>query len=256
MKMRILLAAIAVVALPLAACGERPQIERGQENSEADQQGSERENRPAAPAAVEAVAPTEDERNEPDARHDNNADQAPDIVQRITADPLMALLTFGLLFFAGWQTIISRNTARQELRAYISVKVASAIRDGLVFKAVIKFANVGQTPAKDVRTGAKILLVDKNRMSEVRRWEFEKKDGPPGVVWGPGLELAPLNAKRTLTNEEATKVIHDKTVNAVLVGGAEYVDVFGKKRTTNFSYVLDINSGEVTPHDYGGNDAT
>ncbi|MEQ1812524.1 MAG: hypothetical protein ABL889_21530 [Terricaulis sp.] len=177
------------------------------------------------------------------------------IWDRATADPLMALLTFGLLLFAGWQVAISRDTARRQLRAYIAVKGVDVQqrRDRIVAKISLK--NVGQTPARNVRAGCKILLVPKGQTSELVDYEFPE-DPQTGLVWGAGLELPPLSKTLDLNEQEAAAVSDTKTVIAFIVGCAKYQDIFGKRHFTNFRYMLDPVTDTVTSHRAGGNNAS
>jgi hypothetical protein len=218
-----------------------------------NQNNASQKSAPSAPVVV-PVAPANDESKTANDAERDDAEQAPrSIWERITGDPLMALLTVGLLFFAGWQTIISRTTARQQLRAYIALKDASADRNGLKLSAVVQLANVGQTPAKDVQVGCTFLLVSPDKMSELRDYQYaEQHTG--GAVWGPGLDLGPVKTERTLTNDEALKAITNKTALIVLVGRVDYTDVFKRKRWTVFRYVMEP-SGALIDHESGGNDA-
>jgi|GEM_PF-6609214 len=164
---------------------------------------------------------------------------------------LSTVIAGGGLYLA-WS---ARDNSHRQLRAYISVKDAKADRNGLQLSASVMLANVGQTPARNVRMAAELLLVDPKLMDVLTTYEFRDVT-VKGVVWGPGLDLPPLKADRVLNNDEAKIVVHDRSALVVLRGRVEYHDIFDNLQHTDFRYVLEIPGNHLVPHNSGGNDAT
>lgn len=73
---------------------------------------------------------------------------------------LIAIFTIALASFSLWQTVITRDSARRQVRAYIGVKNGSVtlFNNNTTAVADIEFTNTGQSPAYEFSTWLKIKI--------------------------------------------------------------------------------------------------
>jgi hypothetical protein len=165
-------------------------------------------------------------------------------------DTLVAAFT-GLLFFAtialyaATKNLVksSERTARRQLRSYVFIEGAT-LYDGSTLETpdpkrfnepgvTMAFKNVGQTPAYDSITWAKIevLPVDSDRLLKVPRMKFEyyRHLGPNGVTQ-KGIWLG-----KKLTPQEIEDIRAKKSA-IYLFGRIQYRDCFRQKHFANFRF--------------------
>jgi len=154
--------------------------------------------------------------------------------------------TLFLAIPAYWLAIISRKTARQQLRAYISIgsnelDLVKSVRSG---KWGIKFSykNNGATPAYDLSISTAHVFVDR-----------EDIDLPS--VLSP-YALGAMGPTDEITDFEPTELTDDdiellKSGRKVLImfGHLKYTDAFKKKRWTNFRFYTGGSAPYAGPTD-------
>jgi len=130
---------------------------------------------------------------------------------------------------------IARDTAKQELRAYVHIEGAefSGPQNSGDFSLVIMIKNFGQTPAYNVVTKAKIELFPEkhNRLLKIRK----KDKAFPSISISPGAYTSqtipfPIN----INDWRAYGQIGRK---AYLWGRIDYIDAFHEKRFVEFQMV-------------------
>lgn len=144
---------------------------------------------------------------------------------------------------------LSENTAKQQLRAYLSIE--SAISEGEhpytpEFKAKIIFKNCGQTPAYEGAIRMSIYAYPQHPIIQVsekiRVIAFEM---PPGnaITTRPAIY-----SDKLLFSKEAIKGLDKGRVAIYIRGRAEFKDAFGEKRWFNFRLRYDwrcFATGEI-----------
>jgi hypothetical protein len=178
---------------------------------------------------------------------------------------IIAIFTI-LLFGAGsWQVCISRDTARRQLRAYVSIETIYIHNIGIepppiqgqgpiqpgpwiykpdigpIFTITIK--NFGQTPAYETSHWTHICFREFPLTSNlvVPPIPFRPKTTiPPGAP----IQVIP-NMDRPLTSEQITQ-LKTGTHAVYILGEITYKDAFGEPRYTKFRYFYNKYSGIPT----------
>jgi hypothetical protein len=153
---------------------------------------------------------------------------------------LLFLATMAL-FWATWRLVVgAEETAERQLRAYVHISAARALPRGDRIDYYIEAKNYGQTPAYDVRLRYIIALRDFPPAEP-----FSYPDGPlvssavlpPDTpmhdAFTPDQVLGPNQKRRFLAGEVAIYVF----------GIITYVDIFRRRRTTEFRYMCGGNVG-------------
>lgn len=142
-----------------------------------------------------------------------------------------------LALFGLWQVMISRDTARRQLRAdvfAVSVKIDFIIGKEVV--ANLRVKNTGQTPAYDViiETGLEFRLLPANSpISVVKPEEMSR------MALGPEQEVLPTAySGKFLTADESAAVADDRAV-IIVYGQIKYRDAFKTNQTTDFRFLFD-----------------
>jgi len=174
------------------------------------------------------------------------------------SDPI-AVLTVALVFFAGYQALLTRDTARRQLRAYIVVK--DNIVTGMMqvnaegsrkISIATVYTNKGQTPAYDVKiiTKLKILTAD-----EAEKFDFKLRPLADSSITTLGQDES---ANASVVMEVCPKPDFDEIWAAnnkrlFIYGIIEYRDVFGKLRYTRLcdNFIPELPKLVATPYKTG-----
>jgi hypothetical protein len=148
----------------------------------------------------------------------------------------LVAVTLLLAFFGFWQVIISRNTARRQLRAYLSMKPKLFGNFGTAIPVTIEFLtkNHGQTPAFNISQIFQIEVLP-NPLPEGFRFP------QPTIIVSTNHTIFPaddaktwFNHPRPLTVAEVAAVSNNS--HRIHVWGiAYYRDAFGRSQKTKFS---------------------
>jgi hypothetical protein len=124
------------------------------------------------------------------------------------------------------------QTAKYQLRAYIgvSLKRAPEFNVGTVPKAIFDYKNFGQTPARDVRHWARIVI--EPHPSEPR-FEPTPFDAARVTVNPAHNESIVISLGRALTQNDVDTIRND-TARLYAHGEFWYFDIFGKEWRTEF----------------------
>jgi hypothetical protein len=154
---------------------------------------------------------------------------------------IAAIGAIGAAIFGGVQAWVTRDTEKRQLRAYIGINTSVAMH---VDNEKLTFAvdNFGQTPA--------------NRMRVFSNWEFlpVSKGLPPDFNFSdqgrcPDQNVmdsySPIFPKTYITHQrlhcagefDKLQRAQRKEFDAFLFGHIEYVDMFNKKRRTDFCFL-------------------
>jgi hypothetical protein len=163
------------------------------------------------------------------------------LLARATA--LLALATFSLASIAWIQLLHNDDTAKRQLRAYISVDGATVSRFGDTVvppEAHVIFKNSGQTPAYEVRGWIAIKMAEfpfNGTFEEFGTLQpFSSVIGSGGSVHGIGA------TKRSLSNDE-NKSVNDGTGAIFVWGELTYQDAFKAPHYTRFRMFFGGSAG-------------
>jgi hypothetical protein len=121
---------------------------------------------------------------------------------------------------------VTSNTAKQQLRAYISAQSTELVMNGTIAEARVGIKNCGQTPAIDMRSWSHMKLCRHHEC------QFEQGKFSANTSAGPA-SLHFLSSELDLTNEQFLALKNGEMV-VYLWGVVEYRDIFGELRFTNF----------------------
>jgi hypothetical protein len=144
---------------------------------------------------------------------------------------LSAAVTIGTLLQATALLTIIRTTRRQ-LRAYIgvSVKHPPKVNVGTVPRVVLNYKNFGQTPAREVRNWANIII---EPHPSIPRFELEPFSPDRFTINPADLRNIDISLNRVLTQNEVDMIRND-IARIYVYGEFCYFDVFGELRSTTF----------------------
>lgn len=140
-----------------------------------------------------------------------------------------------LAYAANRQANIMRSQSETQLRAYLSVFLAEirGLEIGGQPQAHVAIKNCGTTPASEMRSWVGIGL-GPHDPAEKYPAKPDKFPDSGGTI-GPGQEKhLTVRLSSPITTDIASQ-LENGTVCIRVIGGAEYVDVFGKKRETLFN---------------------
>ncbi len=155
----------------------------------------------------------------------------------------LVAVTLLLAFFGFWQVMVSRDTAKRQLRAYVWAfsDPIDTDADKLLVRTAVK--NSGQTPAYDVCCWGRLKPVNKPLPADC---VFE---AAPGRIAGPKYVVTPGSdnafvegADPPLTVEEKS-AIKDARQDLYFWGEIQYQDTFRRSRKTKFRLVWAHKSG-------------
>jgi hypothetical protein len=146
----------------------------------------------------------------------------------------LVYVTFLLALFGFWQVMVSRNTARRQLRAYVFVTQAKFMKlpghsEFLIF---VQFTNTGQTPAYKLT-----ILSDKKVAEYPLKTDLIPREQPTIVgSLGAGQHSRIGVSAPTLTEIERQEMSKGKLAVYVF-GRIEYKDAFRRKRWTTYTFI-------------------
>lgn len=148
---------------------------------------------------------------------------------------------------------IARDTARRQLRAYVSVKVMglevtadSQGNLGLVFRTVAR--NGGETPAYDCNHYGTISAIPRNeaalRLSAPMPIDDPSSAG--GSVIHAGEEFTSVMRNNAVLDSLAITALKAGEANLFAFGVTSYTDTFGCKQRTDYCYMLENDTFSET----------
>lgn len=142
----------------------------------------------------------------------------------------LVIVTLLLAFFGFWQVIVSRDTARRQLRAYVTI-LGGAVRLATVdgrpgFWFNVELKNSGLTPGYQFVTWHRVKICELDKPPEFVRFGPVTNNGVS--IIGPGCS-AHLNWYQAFSDDEHAR-IRDRTRAIFAWGRADYVDAFGEPR--------------------------
>ena len=172
-------------------------------------------------------------------------------------DSLLVLATFGLFSVGFWQALISRRTAKRQLRAYVSPDDTGFDdppgTDGKI-RAYVWIKNFGETPAADIRHEHQVLVTSTSGFPEAVL---------PPVVAMPDPSLSALASGQRTRNicvidspNDIEQLVEVGKVTIIIRGWIKYRDIFGDKWTTHYCYFRSrqtFKSGMAVTHAPSGN---
>lgn len=146
-----------------------------------------------------------------------------------------------------WTLLQTRNTARRELRAYVSVKPETFVNrnlpdGGRSFEVEIKMENGGSTPAYRAAHLGNIVAISDEHAQEYfgRQYDDAPRIGEPNAVTIHQNQFSSgsISSHQPITSEQINKVMAGE-MRLYAFGAVEYRDTFRTKRETRFCYQLD-----------------
>jgi len=247
MRRHVLMIALALVASvsysqpPTSSTAKSIQQPPAQSKGNAQQPASQQQGTRASPLIVETLTgPKTKEASDQDERE--RKEKSPNDWWTAGATVWLAIVTTILAFatFLLWKSTRdlvrkTSETARQQLRAYISITKAYAVwpaeEKGLSRPVTIavRFKNSGQTPAHKVTSW---MGVD----STTEKFEFPARDASGSVaVQGPG-QTSEMSRERDIVDQIERWKSGEESL--YVWGEIEYVDAFKEKRLTKFRFVM------------------
>lgn len=141
---------------------------------------------------------------------------------------LMAFFTFALAAFSLWQTLITRRSARQQVRAYIGIQSGriEIISNPTTALIHIELINTGQSPAYNLTTWL-MAKVDTPSASPFKE-ELAISDRTGRSVCVPGASTH-CNTQLDISPDDFQE-LRNGTKSIFIWGGADYKDSFNKRR--------------------------
>jgi hypothetical protein len=166
------------------------------------------------------------------------------------ATVLLGVITFGLILSG----IDQQHTTRAQLRAYVMVQsvVITEIHDGGAPDAHITLKNFGQTPATDVTHWARLIF--STFPEPARPLPGRGNAELPESTMAPGATLGVITGLPAPLPPIVTETLIAHTHALYVVGQIGYVDVFGKRRQTDFLLFCTghlLPTGSVANHQTG-----
>jgi hypothetical protein len=259
-QLKKLLLCLILLSNPIALYGQAPtppvnadkpkqQTINPHKQSSPEQRGTEQ-----APMVIKILPPTESK--EPTANpdpHENDMTHWAEQWLQHWPEILLALFTLGLWVATAQLVSGAKDTARRQLRAYISItsvrKVPNTLNASLPAYE-IDFRNSGQTPAYAIKTWRAI--------GTSRKPLLEPLAPPPDGVRDTDVALG-IGAKQSMKIEKSSPISQREsdewgagTAALYVWGKVEYSDVFKKQHFTNFCL---YESGGKMNYSPIGNDA-
>ena len=154
---------------------------------------------------------------------------------------LLVLIALWLAFRSNW---IARDTAKRQLRAYLTIshKKMTRLVAGKKAEVEVAFGNSGQTPARQITVICEIKTFPKPASEDgfaLRPPRIHK--GASVAILGPGRECFSYVEAETEETAESIVLLEDGTNELYVFGRLDYEDAFGAKRTTWFRSQLAPN---------------
>jgi len=245
--MRWILLALALIVGVAQSQQEPPKPKASNHKSNAEQRGSEQ-----SPLFVKTPGPTTQADRDYETYEKNQKPWNETAIAYATI--ALGTITLGLAIFTAllWNATRKlvaegQNTARHELRAYIScVSGNMSLIADTALRAEVEFRNTGRTPAHNVRLAITGAISPASQIPEFVDPEFVPHRQPiaPNAHWTVGHEF------HGLTKDDIQDVVSDKKLVYVW-GRAEYTDIFTQPRSLRFRYrnvvkqlAIDPNTGQ------------
>jgi hypothetical protein len=158
----------------------------------------------------------------------------------------LVFVTGALALFGFWQVIISRRTARKELRAYISAEPDGIIMFNPDDRVVgrVRFVNRGKIFAKDVRTKVKCILSNDGDLKE-NAFPIDESELTGDNVIAPNADIRYAGDaifKRDIDAGREAAIQANKYFYLYVWGMAQYHDGFTDDRFTKFCHRYNFRS--------------
>ena len=168
----------------------------------------------------------------------------------------MLIVTILMFFAMSYQAWISRNTARQQLRAYLTLSPSTTFlfTQGInnKFEFGLDAKNDGLTPARKARFQAMIKLIN----HEPTKTDLEGIDNTPITTWdiNPSHKLLySIRTDKRFDNQDCIDAVNG-IKSLIFIGRVIYEDVFKKSHTAFFCYrLLQTQDGKYTWKSAGEN---
>lgn len=183
----------------------------------------------------------------------NDRQDNPEQSRRMPNDPpsystwIMAFATFILAVFAGIQLLISRNSARRELRAYVFVEevtIKNSIDPVKKPSITMSIKNYGQTPASNMIAVGTLAVHEYPLVSKLLQGPAGKGPISRFSIASNGSVYQEISLNRTLKPEEV-EGLQGGNMAIYLFGNISYADVFKVKRSTNYRFMYNSYTGKV-----------
>jgi hypothetical protein len=145
---------------------------------------------------------------------------------------ILAGITAGLIYVGVRQELHLRDTARKELRAYLTIADGSLyFLPNDVLRAEIKMVNSGKTPAHEVTPAIYGECRDpiNNEIFETVSPMRHKQPIAPGSHWTVGYEFG-------IFSEEQKRELLERKKLVFVWGRITFKDIFGKEQEINFRF--------------------
>ena len=150
---------------------------------------------------------------------------------------LLAAIALGVAALGVWQALAARDTARRQLRAYISVwPGVTPHLDSDWTDATIVVKNQGLTPAFALDHAITLLMIDYPELplADVMG-AADKMFGRKSFVLAPGTEIT-LPLRTVLSDDEKHETEDGTHKRLCAIGEIRYADAFGKRHFTRFCF--------------------
>jgi hypothetical protein len=152
------------------------------------------------------------------------------------------IAALGIALHSNW---IARDTAKRQLRAYLTVEPGGVCEaDEGLHPVPIDLINNGQTPANDLEHGGDFLVITGdprqfNPATDGRLGELDPDDAiaSTDAVLGPNTNrFTYAYLEQAVLTKRVWKMIHTKKAAIIHYGFFRYKDVFGEPHHTNFAF--------------------
>jgi hypothetical protein len=146
------------------------------------------------------------------------------------------------------QVVISDDTARRQLRAYVDFRdvSVSSFRPGATCRFSAKIYNSGQTPAYDVKCICTLHAeADSNGVKAKVRFQSQDRSDARNVV-SPGQDSLIFAEVHDFISDEVIIKLKKDSYGIVFAGVLSYRDAFGKLHRSTFKNYLDVSYLDAT----------
>lgn len=167
---------------------------------------------------------------------------------------LGVLAAISLAYHSNW---IARDTAKRQLRAYISVEPQGIFDYGEENRLCVLVKNGGQTPAYDIVASSFVGLIEGPRDFKPTPDEISLERIDAGIMLGPQESMSIWVGLNPIP-QDSLEAIRDKKLAIGHYGSVVYRDAFRTSQTTYFAHYHwgeEMSDAEARRSRYG-NDAT
>ena len=155
---------------------------------------------------------------------------------------ILAFFTGGLWFATYRLVSEAKDTARRQLRAYISLKSGEIVisQDKKEFSVALKFINCGQTPAYSLSISFESEIRELSEIGQIFPSTKPIEERESKSMEGPGIDINTAETK-PFVNDQLNRVSNG--TSAIFVWGEiNYIDIFNKPHWLKFR---SINGGKA-----------